>query len=115
MKCNMKWLMLCVLLLINPVFADSKHHNNTIVIETQTIETQVIVSNDSIKSGIATALATAQHQFSYVVHKWQRSLALGSYDNKTELSFSIAKRYNGILYNGSVGYKSAGAAINWTF
>jgi len=119
MKCIMKWLMLCGLLLINSVFAgEREHHNTSIVFEIQPIETtqtQVVITNDSIKSGIATAIAAAQHQYSYGILGWQGSLAVGSYDNKTELSFGIAKRYNGILYNGSVGHDSLGAAINWTF
>jgi len=118
MKCIMKWLMLCGLLSVNVVFADNEHHNTSIVYETvplETVETQVIISDSSLKSGVASAIAAAQHQYSYGILGWQGSLAVGSYDNKTEYSFGIAKRYNGILYNGSVGHNSAGAAINWTF
>ena len=103
MKCIMLVVLLLTVLLVSQVFADSEEHiAHYGVYTTELKETEIRITDDSIKSGIATAIATAQHQFSYGVHKWQGSLAVGSYDNKTASSFGVAKRYNGILYTGSV-------------
>ena len=119
MKYIMKWLMLCGLLLINSVFAgENKHHNTTIVFETvpiQVVETQVAISNDSIKSAIATSNAMSGQQFSYGVHKWQGSFAVGGYDGKSAIAGGIAKRHNGILYTSSFGKRSYNITANWTF
>jgi len=117
MKCIMKWLMLCGLLWVNSVFASENEHHNTsiITVPIETIQTQVVVTDDSIKSAIATSNAMSGQQFNYGVHKWQGSFAVGGYDGKSAIAGGIAKRYNGVLYTGSVGKRSYNLTANWTF
>ena len=69
--------------------------------------------------GIASAIATAQHNFDYGTHSWQGSVGIGAFDTNTAFSFGLAKRFNKTLINGSItqeeGKFGGGVGINWHF
>lgn len=69
--------------------------------------------------GVALSLAASQHHFDFGTHSWQGSVGMGSYDNDSAISFGLAKRFDRVLINGSVGVngdKSGyGMGVNWRF
>ena len=58
------------------------------------------VSND-MNDGVALNLSAAALQFDWSTDAWQYSGGLGNYENRTAGSFGLAKRFGGILLNGS--------------
>ena len=75
--------------------------------------------NSTNTQGIATALASAQHQFDFGTHRWQGSIGLGSYESNSAISFAIAKRLDRVLVNANFSHEDnhtgAGVGVNWRF
>ncbi len=75
------------------------------------------VTNINQSSGAALGIATAQHQFYLETDDLQGSIGAGTYDGNSAISFALAKRFKGILLNGSVGGEAgeygAGVGANW--
>jgi len=69
--------------------------------------------------GVASAIAAAQHSFSYETHAFQGSVAIGAFDSQTAFSFGLAKRFNKTLITGNVsseeGKYGAGIGVNFRF
>lgn len=98
-----------LLVLANIAYAGGSHHH----------EHETIINNTIDNSGIASAIATAQHNFDYGTHSWQGSVGIGAFDTKTAFSFGLAKRFNKTLINGNItqeeGKFGGGIGINWHF
>lgn len=98
-------------LIANIAYAGGSHHHH----ETQNTNSVLITNSE----GIASAIATAQHNFDYGTHDWQGSVGIGAFDTKTAFSFGLAKRFNKTLINGSItqeeGKFGGGFGINWHF
>ncbi len=108
------------LLLLIPMvaYAGGSHHHETTVI-TLPASTVTTVTTLEQSKGVALAIATAQHSFDWGSYDLQGSLAVGSYGSSDALSVGVAKRFDRILINGSVGTEDGktgyGAAVNWRF
>jgi len=65
------------------------------------------------------SLAASQHVFDISTYKTQVSIAAGRFRNQEALSVGVGKRFDGIMFNGSVGIESDdigfGAAVNFRF
>ncbi len=87
------------------------HHNQTTIMQAGD------VTNINQSSGAALGIATAQHQFYLETDDLQGSIGAGTYDGNSAVSFALAKRFKGILLNGSVGGEAgeygAGVGANW--
>ena len=82
---------------------------NTNVTEVTSITTEA--------AGVAMAIASGQHQFSWSTDKWQSSVSAGSWDDETAGSVAMGKRFKGFLFNGSAGRihgeNAYGVAAGW--
>lgn len=97
--------------------ADKYHHG--VIIEqspTETLPTNAVLLSTK---GIASAIATSQHQFYWGTKSWQGSVGIGAFDSNTAFSFGMAKRFNKTLINGSIsnedGKIGGGIGVNWLF
>ena len=93
------------------VFADSYHHAH------EKIETSNINST-------ALSIATAQHHFDFGTRSLQGSFGVGKFDDNNAVSFGMAKQFNRVLINGTIGAHGEdmdlesvafGAGVNWRF
>lgn len=79
----------------------------------------VTVTNAANNNGVALAIAASQHQFDFGTHRWQGSIAAGSFGGESALSFGVAKRLDRVLLNGSFGMQGSSVGIgigaNWRF
>jgi len=108
-------LFLCSSVFASDAFVNTVEHTNT----------ETIVVKNSGSAGVAQSLAAAQHHFDFGTYSYQGSLGAAQYNNKTALSFGLAKRMckdqykNCVMINGSVGItdgrEAVGAGINWRF
>ena len=73
------------------------------------------IENTNTYIGVASAIATAQHNFDYGTHDWQGSVGIGAYKDDTAVSFGLAKRFEKTLINISVGKDTMGGAVSWHF
>ena len=93
--------------------------NYSIVYETDNVPRETINTVYSSK-GIASAIASSEHQFNYGVLGWQGSASFGTFDSNTAFSLGLAKRFKDVLINGSIVEEEGeitggGAAVNFTF
>ena len=95
-----------VLAFMSIVAADNYHHHENTQLNTQF-------------NGAALAIAASQHNFDWGTHKWQGSIGLGSFDNQDAISFGVAKRFDRVLINGSLGREGSkfgyGVGVNLRF
>lgn len=120
---RMKILLITLLLITGSVFADKKHHDHnppTVVNVTEVTEvTEVTNITQSDTEGVASAIAAGQCQFDWT-YSWQGCAAVGAYDGNSAAAFGVGKRYNEVLFNGTVsvedgGEVGVGASVNWKF
>ena len=82
-----------------------------------TINTTTLVTSTDT-TGVASAIAAGQCQFDWT-HSWQGCAALGNFDSNSAAAFGLGKRYNKVLFNGTVsleeGEVGVGASVNWKF
>lgn len=109
----MKKIILISLLLINVAYADKEVNNY--YYNSEAIKTENVFNNIDFKSAMATSNAMSGHQIDYGIYGWQGSFSIGGYEDTIKPSFALGKRYNGVLYNTTVGEKSFSATANWTF
>ena len=83
---------------------------------TTSTETPLVLSSDN--AGVASAIAAGQCQFDWT-HSWQGCAAFGTFDSNSAAAFGLGKRYDEILFNGTVsieeGELGIGASANWKF
>ena len=81
-----------------------------------TTTTTLITSSEA--AGVASAIAAGQCQFDWT-HSWQGCAAFGTFDGNGAAAFGLGKRYDEILFNGTVsieeGELGIGASANWKF
>ena len=101
---------------VNIAYSSESHHS---IVYVDVPAGTTITSTIGRSEGIASAIATAQHNFDYGTHSWQGSVGIGAFDTNTAFSFGLAKRFNKTLINGSVtqeeGKFGGGVGINWHF
>lgn len=110
----MKTLLITLLFISGSVFADESYPPPPVV--TTTTTTTTVISSDN--EGVASAIAAGQCQFDWT-HSWQGCVAVGSFDSNSAAAFGLGKRYDEILFNGTVSLESGelgiGASANWKF
>lgn len=77
---------------------------------TEVIE-QTIVNEET--SGVALSIAASQHHFDYGTHSWQGSVGVGYFDSEQAISGALAKRFNDVLLNGSIGRESDNTGVGF--
>ena len=111
-------LLTTILLLITTslVLADGDYYDPPEPPVITTTETPLILSSDN--EGVASAIAAGQCQFDWT-HSWQGCAAFGTFDGNDAAAFGIGKRYDEILFNGTIsieeGELGIGASANWKF
>ena len=76
--------------------------NEYITNETYTTIEQIRTeASNEVNDGVALNLSAAALQFDWSTNDWQYSGGLGNYENRTSGSVGLAKRFGGILLNGS--------------
>jgi len=119
----MKFLIIIFLLIpFGLVFANGNHTTTPPppspppVVTTTTATTTLITSYEA--AGVASAIAAGQCQFDWT-HSWQGCAAVGTYDGNGAAAFGIGKRYNEVLFNGTVSIEEGeiglGGSVNWKF
>ena len=83
-----------------------------------TTNTETVLITEYKSEGVASAIAAGQCQFDWT-HSWQGCAAFGTFDGNDAAAFGIGKRYDEILFNGTVsieeGELGIGASANWKF
>lgn len=83
-----------------------------------TTSTETVLITEYKSEGVASAIAAGQCQFDWT-HSWQGCAAVGFYDDNSAAAFGLGKRYDEILFNGTVsieeGELGVGASMNWKF
>ncbi len=101
---------------LNAAYSSESHHS---IVYVDIPKETTITTYTAQSKGVASALATAQHNFDYGTHAWQGSVGIGAFDTNTAFSFGLAKRFNKTLINGSItqeeGKFGGGVGINWHF
>lgn len=107
------------LLLPIAVFASDPHHDHPapIIYPVPIIQEQYTITDTT--EGVSLGIATAQHHFDLGTHKWQWSAGYGYFDGNDAVSFSIGKRVDRVLINGSIGREGGktgyGVGLNGRF
>lgn len=129
-----KYILFLFLISFN-VFADNGNYNGqNKENNSTTTEQQVVINIDNSSSqpvdkytyvptsnteGVASAIASSQHHFDFGTDAWQGSLGVGNYENNNAASFSVGKRFDRILFNGTIITEndkvSYGFGLNWRF
>jgi len=114
MKNNKFICLVAVVFFMANIAYSSEYHKHTY----NAVNTTIQPSKIELK-GVASAIASSQHQFYYGTYAWQGSVGIGAYDATTAFSFGLAKRFNKALINGNVteekGKFGGGVGINWHF
>lgn len=114
---NFNKLFIILIFVSSSAFADKYYDQPDIINITEVTEVTNIVRSDT--EGVASAIAAGQCQFDWT-YSWQGCAAVGTYDGNGAAAFGIGKRYNSVLFNGTVsieegGELGAGASVNWKF
>ena len=109
----MKYILI-LMLLSNSVLASEKHRSSRPVTQVTEITNTYNISKNDYK-GVAIAIASAQHNFTYGTKSWQGSVGVGFYKEEEGISFSMAKRVGKVLITGSITSDSIGAGVSWRF
>jgi len=104
-----------LIFLIIALFSDAEAHETHVTEVTNITNTTRITQEQA--AGVALGIAAAQHQFYLETDDLQGSIGGGNYEGENAVSFAMAKRFKGILINGSVGGSSGnigtGVGANW--
>ena len=106
---KMNYILIAIMLTLSQcVYADRYHDDHITNVYpteyiTQTIENRSIEENSS---GAALGIATGQLNFDYSTQAWQVGAGLGNYQDSKAGAIGVAKRFGGVLLNGSYGKES---------
>lgn len=109
-----------------PTIVNEYVTNEYITVEEHNHVTEEIINNNTFikkgsasETGVALAIANAQHHFDLSTHRWQGAVGIGRFEDNQALSIGGAKRIYGdrVLVNFSLGIengrKGLGAGLNW--
>ena len=111
------WLIVAFIVYISVAFASGSHHDTHVTnvyptetfyvteqVNTSTFATSTVINENT--SGAALGIATGQLNFDFATDAFQVSAGLGNYQDDKAGVIGVAKRFGGILINGSYGKES---------